>query len=315
MVNKKIRNVRRSLIPEVRRICDDIKQLNIQGARNVAIMGLSALVVQGLSYRKKDKKGMLTMLKNTAEYIKSLRPTEPMLFNFLDAVMLKVKRGKDVNEIKEKLYFYNKEIEKMMRKNKMRIADHAYKFIKNNDVILTHCHSSTVVEALINAKVKGKKFKVYATETRPRWQGHKTVKELAGAGIDVTLIPDGAIATVMRDYKAKKVMIGADAVDRKGNFANKIGSLSIGIVANKFNIPLYVLAELYKYDKRPKIIIEHRDPAEVVDPKMFKGVNILNLAFEIVPSKYVKRYITEEGPLSPSQYVNTAKKRLKNLLV
>ena len=309
---KKI-NVR--LAPEVKKICSDIKNLNIQGARNVAIMGLSALVIQGLSYRGRDKNKLVTLIINTSDYLKSLRPTEPMLFNFLDTVIKRVKKGGSVIEVKEILYTTNQQIESMMRTNKVKIAKYATKLIRNNDVILTHCHSSTVVESLIHAKAKGKKFKVFATETRPRWQGHKTVKELAGAGIDVTLIPDGAVGTVIKDYHVKKIMIGADAIDGRGNFANKIGSFTIALIAKKYNVPLYVLAELYKYDKRPKIVIEHRDPSEVIDPKLFKDVKILNLAFEIVSRELVKAYITEKGAIRPARFPIIAKKELRNLLV
>ena len=171
-----------------------------------------------------------------------------------------------------------------------------------------------MVESLIYAKTQGKKFKVYACETRPRWQGHKTVRRLASAGVDVTLMPDGGIATVMDDYKVKKVMVGADAVDGKGNFANKVGSRSIAICAKEYKIPLYVLTELYKYDKRPKIIIEHRDPSEVANPKHFKGVNILNLAFEIVPAKYVNSFITEKGKIKPAKFAGSAKNIIKHSL-
>ena len=303
-----------NIVPEVKVICRDIKNLEIQGARNVAIMGLSAFVIEGLSFRDANATKMKVHLKKTSQFIKSLRSTEPMLFNFLDALLSKISKNKDTANIKRVLYISHKKIENLMRSNKLLIAKNTYKLIKNNDIILTHCHSSTVVESLIYAKSKGKKFKVYATETRPRWQGHKTVKALAAAGINVTLIPDGAFAPVLRDYKIKKILLGADAVDSKGCFANKVGSLAIAEVSKNYKIPVYVLTELYKYDKRPKIIVEHRDAEELVNTSLFKNVSILNLAFDIVPGKFVKKYVTETGMISYNKFACTAKKQLKKLL-
>jgi len=60
--------------------------------------------------------------------------------------------------------------------------------VKNRDVIFTHCHSTNVVNSLIYAKKKGKKFQVYNTETRPLFQGRKTANELKKAGIKVTML-------------------------------------------------------------------------------------------------------------------------------
>jgi translation initiation factor 2B subunit (eIF-2B alpha/beta/delta family) len=51
-----------------------------------------------------------------------------------------------------------------------------------------------------------------------------------------------------------------------------------------------------------------------VDPKFFKGVKILNLAFDMVPAKYVTTYITEKGPISPKKYTPMAIKQIKHLL-
>ncbi|GAI17822.1 unnamed protein product, partial [marine sediment metagenome] len=64
-----------------------------------------------------------------------------------------------------------------------KINQHVLKIIKNRDVIFTHCHSTNVVNSLINAKKKGRKFQVYNTETRPLYQGRKTAQELRRAGI------------------------------------------------------------------------------------------------------------------------------------
>ena len=79
-------------------------------------------------------------------------------------------------------------------------AQAAAALIKPGAVILTHCHSHSVVDALI--KAKNKISKVYCCEARPLYQGRMTACDLTKAGIDATLIIDGAASTVMKkcDY-------------------------------------------------------------------------------------------------------------------
>ncbi len=111
-----------NLVPEVKVSCRDIKNLELQGARNVAIMGLSAFVIEGLSFRDANATKMKIHLKKTSQFIKSLRSTEPMLFNFLDALLSKISKNKDTANIKRVLYISHKKIENLMRSNKLLIA-------------------------------------------------------------------------------------------------------------------------------------------------------------------------------------------------
>ena len=122
-------------------IARDIKTIKIQGARNIAKKALEAY---SLFPSAKTKTKLL-----------SLRPTEPMMENVLDMA----EKGKSLSEIKN----HFTEAQDKINKSVLRL-------IKNNDVIFTHCHSTNVVNALIYAKNKGKKFEVYKTETRPMFQ-------------------------------------------------------------------------------------------------------------------------------------------------
>ena len=130
------------------KILKDIKSVKIQGARNVAKAALKAYF---LVKNKASKKKILNS-----------RPTEPMMENVLDLSQTLSKE----------------EILKHFDDAQQVINDSVFKIIKSKDVIFTHCHSTNVVNALIYAKKKGKKFEVYNTETRPLFQGRKTSKEL-----------------------------------------------------------------------------------------------------------------------------------------
>ena len=125
-------------------ILKDIKSIKIQGARNVAKAGLRA-------YR-------LIPTESSKKKLLAARSTEPMLRNLLELA------GK----------MSDKELNERIKQNQDKINKAVFKLIKNNSVIFTHCHSSSVTSALIYAKKNGKKFEVYNTETRPLFQGRKT---------------------------------------------------------------------------------------------------------------------------------------------
>ena len=156
------------------------------------------------------------------------------------------------------------------------------KLIRNKDVIFTHCHSTNVINALIYAKKKGKKFEVYNTETRPLFQGRRTARELKKAGIKVTMFVDSALGVALSKEqgtkKATKVFLGADALLKKG-IINKVGSEVIAKIAKSEKIPVYVIADSWKFTKK-KIPLENRKLNEVwgnVPRGLRLGILLLNL--------------------------------------
>ncbi len=265
-------------------ICKKIKNIEIQGARNVA---KSALKAYYLFPTKKTKQKLL-----------SLRPTEPMMHHVLDMA------SSEKYSKKEILLHFDSAQEKINKEVK--------KIIKKGDVVFTHCHSTNVSNALIYSKKQGKDFQVYNTETRPLYQGRKTAKELRKAGIKVTMFIDSAMGIAltkeMGTKKVNKVFIGADALLDKG-IINKVGSEVIARIAKQEKIPVYIIADSWKYSKK-EIPIEQRDLNEVWD-KAPKKVKVKNPAFEFVPKKYIAGIISELGNLKPSEFIKERKKQNK----
>ncbi|MFH1326526.1 MAG: hypothetical protein ABIH59_00165 [archaeon] len=260
------------------KILQDIKNINIQGARNIAKAALKAYF---LFPSKKSKKEIL-----------SLRPTEPMMENVLD---LAETQGK-------------KEILKHFDEAQEKINKYVLRLIKKNEVIFTHCHSTNVVNSLIYAKKNKKIFQVYNTETRPLFQGRKTSKELSKAKIKVTEFVDSAtrIALIKKQEtkKVSKVFLGADALIKEG-IINKVGSGMIAEIAYDNGIPVFIVADSWKFTKE-KILLEQRSLNEIWD-KAPKNIKIKNPAFEFVPKKYIKAIISELGVLRYSHFVKKFK--------
>jgi methylthioribose-1-phosphate isomerase len=262
-------------------IAKDIKSIKIQGARNVA---KSALFAYSLIPTKDSVKKLL-----------SLRPTEPMLEK-----VLTLAQKNPYKKILEHFDYAQSQINK-----------YVLKVIDNNDVIFTHCHSTNVVNSLIFAKKAWKEFEVYNTETRPLFQGRKTANDLRKAKIKVTMFTDSASLIAMKKDNsndkifANKVFLGADALLKNG-IINKVGSGMIAELANKHNIPVYIIADSWKFSKK-KIPIENRTLNEVWDNAP-KNIKIQNPAFEFVPKKYITGIVSELGILSYDKFVKKAMK-------
>ena len=242
---------------KIKQIEADIKSLKIQGATNVALAVIDGLkeVMKTAIYPADYHEFLFTALQKLAQ----ARPTEPLAVNALKFIFqAKQTDPTKYAEMAEKF----KEILKSAKETMGQIGS---QLIADGGIYLTHCHSSTVTNMFMEAYLQGKKFSVYATETRPLYQGRITARELIGAGLtDVTMIIDDAAASILLTKPVSAVFIGADLLSSSG-FVNKVGSLGITFAANSKNIPVYVLSILLKYDHRPfkETIIERREGVEI----------------------------------------------------
>lgn len=282
---------------------EDIKSLKIQGATNVAKKGMEFF--HDFCQRNEDlpKKKLFTELLKAKELIRTARATEPALRNGLQFVLNKLIKVKDNPDIHMADYVteYSKIYIDTIGKAKERIMEIGSERIPSSRKfsILTHCHSSVVTGILLKAKEQGKNdFQVFATETRPRYQGRITAQELLDVGIKTTLVVDSAMRWVVRNYPIDMILIGADAITSEGTVLNKIGSRLLALVAREMHIPYYVATPLLKYN--PESVfgtyekIEMRDYTEIWPDKP-ELLKIKNPAFETVSRRYIDGLITEAG--------------------
>lgn len=260
------------------KICKDIKEVKIQGARAVAIAAAKALLI------RHDKKAVKKLI--------SLRPTEPTLRNTIKFVL----SHKDIKYGVKKTLNHFEDSQK-------KISRYGSNLIKNGMIIFTHCHSSSVINILKEAKKKGKKFEVYCTETRPLYQGRITAQQLAKAKIPITLFVDSAARIALK--KADIAFYGCDAITPTKIY-NKIGSELFALIMKKYDVPLYIATDSWKFD--PATIygieekIEKRHIKEVW-PKPPKGVKISNLAFEKIDPGLVTAMISELGIFMKKSFI------------
>ncbi len=297
---------------DIKRIIADIKSIKIQGARNVAKASVQALILQAKYSKAKTPRAFYNEIKKLSIILADTRPTEPMMRNALNeaiAFLYVESKGKNIKTVKKKFIEKQKAYLEKVAEDKKKIFQYGAKLIPKGALVITHCHSSTVTGIL--KKAKGKNIKVIACETRPRYQGRITAKELADAGIDTTLVVDGAMNLYMK--KADLVMVGADSITSRGDLINKVGTSTLAHIAKMHDTSFYSAAELSKYSamtfygEREKI--EQRNPKEVWE-KPPRKVKISNPAFDVTSSKYINAYITEVGVIPPPAFFTLATKKL-----
>lgn len=327
------------------KVVKDIKSIKIQGATNIAKASIGAL----LDFSKDFKIGALPKISNgkicnflrateiNANKLAWARPDEPLNQNLLNLIMAQLARDKNKN-VKKKIANFQKsclETLDLIQKNEARITANGislvkkiYKKKKKPVLVFTHCNSSSVFKILIGARKEKIRFKVYNSETRPRFQGRIMAKNLVKKGIDVTMMTDSAAPFVISKNDPDKinidlVIIGADVVGMDGSVLNKIGSYSLSLAAKSAGVPFYVAASLLKarkdIDSYREIEIEKRDPTELwpsfakaTDGKQ-KGIKAINYAFDTVPPEYTKKLITEFGILKPGKVKKAAMKNYKEI--
>ena len=143
--------------------------------------------------------------------------------------------------------------------------------------VLTHCNTGslatvgygTALGVVRAAAESGTRLHVWVDETRPLLQGARlTAWELGRLGIPYTIVADGMAGSLFASGDVDAVIVGADRIAANGDVANKIGTYTLAVLADRHHVPFYVAAPTTTIDLRTDcgaaIPIEHRDPREVL---------------------------------------------------
>jgi methylthioribose-1-phosphate isomerase len=192
------------------------------------------------------------------------------------------------------------------------IGRHGARLIGRGGDVMTHCNAGalatagygTAIGVIRAAWEAGRRFRVYASETRPYLQGARlTSWELTKLGIPTTLITDSMVGHVLQRGGISAVVVGTDRTAANGDVANKIGTYQIAVLACRHGVPFYVAAPTSSIDLECPdgscIPIEERDPDEVTHVARRRvaacGVDVFNPAFDVTPAELVTGIITEHG--------------------
>lgn len=182
--------------------------------------------------------------------------------------------------------------------------------------VLTHCNAGalatggvgTALGVLRAAHADGRISLVWVDETRPLLQGARlTAWELLSDGIPCRLLCDNMAASLMASAQVDAVIVGADRITRSGDFANKIGTYGLAVLAHAHDIPFYVAAPSSTIDLHrqtgAEIPIEFRADDEVCgyggQRVAAAGITAWNPSFDVTPGTLVRAFITEKGVCTP----------------
>lgn len=304
----------------VEEVWDAIKTMRVRGAPAIGIAAAFGLYLGVRETLESDVDAFLTEVDRVARYLESARPTAVNLAWALKRIRMRLDKEKEAGRNVPKLIqaILDEACVLIEEDNAvcLAIGRHGLDLLHEGMGVLTHCNAGglgtaqwgTALAPIYLAKEKGIQINVFADETRPVLQGARlTSWELKQAGIPVTLICDNMAAVVMARGWVQAAIVGTDRVAANGDFANKIGTYGVAVLAKAHGIPLYVAAPLSSIDMSipngAAIPIEERNPDEVtrglgrqIAPE---GVNVFNPAFDVTPAEYVTAFITEQGIIRP----------------
>ena len=294
-----------------------ISSLRVRGAPAIGIFAGYALAVRArLLCGSVEEDSFFSALSQETEYLCSSRPTAVDLFHAAERI-LKAAEGKSPEAaadaaMQEAVLIHEQDIDICRR-----ISEYGLTLIRDGATVLTHCNAGalatsrygTGLGALLLGAEKGMKLSAFVDETRPLLQGARlTAWELSRAGVDVTLICDNTAALMMQQGRIDACFVGCDRVAANGDTANKIGTLSVAVLAKHFGVPFYVFCPSTTIDPECRtgadITIEQRSAEEITglyfDRQIApEGIRCENPAFDVTDHELITAIITENGILRP----------------
>ncbi len=283
---------------------DKIKSMEIRGAGRIAREAADALRQQAEGIRDGDLESFRREMEGAAQTLIATRPTAVSLPNAVHIVMSGLERAGTLEEARKGVIDRAEQFIHSSRNAVENIAQFGARHIRDGDTLLTHCNSEAALGCIIEAHRSGKEIEVFATEVRPRNQGHITIRTLNDAGIKTQFIVDSAVRTFINDVDL--VIVGADAVTVNGAVVNKIGTSQVAHTAHEARVNVLVAAETYKFAPRTifgeLIQIEERAGNEVLADEISRtlpNVTVRNPAFDVTPAEYIDLIVTEAGVIPP----------------
>lgn len=286
-----------------------IRGLAIRGAPLIGIaatLWIGHCATQGCSRNELD---------NTITRLRDSRPTAVNLMNYLERLQKLLDTGaNELSLANEAVAIFEEDVALCDA-----IAGHGAALVEHDDRILTHCNTGslatagvgTAIGVITRAHQQGKNIRVWVDETRPLLQGARlTAWEMEKAGIPYQLICDSASAGLMADGQVDRILVGADRIASNGDFANKVGTYMLAVIARHHAIPFYVVAPGTTIDRHcsegSAIPIEQRSADEVRGAAGSFGTCIwaprdapvYNPAFDITPARLVSGWVMENGIFS-----------------
>ena len=305
-------------LESVEAVAESIRDMTVRGAPAIGAAAAFGLALAARRSNANSIDALISDLRIAGDLLKAARPTAVNLAWAVDKLLDIASSGEFSNsdDLREVLLAAAQQIADDDVAVNSRMGAHGAALVDDGATVLHHCNTGAlatvdygtalgVVRAAFEA---GKHFHVLLDETRPRLQGSRlSAWELEQLGVSYDIIPDTAAGYYMGEGEVDIILVGADRIAANGDFANKIGTYQLAIMAQAHGIPFYSVAPTSTIDLSlsagKQIPIEQRDPAEVTTPYDNKIVpahfKARNPAFDITPHRYLSGIVTENGIARP----------------
>ena len=306
-------------ISDEKQMHDAIRRLVVRGAPAIGVAAAFGVYL-GVKHCREEE--LPQRVEKVADYLATSRPTAVNLFWALERIKRIATSRQRILEECLAMIEEDHRVCRAIGEHGLRLLDQLHAGAQRSAAsdssfeILTHCNAGglatagygTALSPIYVGVEQGRKFHVYADETRPLLQGSRiTAYELKENGVPVTVICDSMAAAVLSQGKIDACIVGADRIAANGDTANKIGTLGVAIAAKHFGVPFYVAAPTSTVDAAAAtgadIPIEERSAAEVAEfghrPTAPQGVDVYNPAFDVTPASLITAIITEHGVATP----------------
>jgi len=279
-----------------------LQRLSVRGAPLIGVA--AALSVAAAAERGADRRSLRTSIAR----LRDARPTAVNLAWSMDRLRrLMDAGGSTADLVREAEAIHDDDVAACEC-----IGDLGADLVARGEQILTHCNAGALATAGIGtalgvihrAHARGLDVHVWVDETRPLLQGARlTAWELGRLGVPYTLVTDGMAGTLLRGGKVTRVFVGADRIARNGDFANKIGTYSVAVLARAHDVPFHPVAPWSTVDLHcptgDAIPVEQRAPDEVRGALGVRWApadsRVFNPAFDVTPASLVTSLVTERG--------------------
>lgn len=271
-----------------------IQEMQTQSASIVAVKAAEALAELADREYHTVEEFMYSLVSNSRA-LQQANISHAMLYTTQQRLVADVNESDPdtIDEAKERLKSTIRDTVTRIETSKERAAQNAAALIDDGDVLLTHANSSTVMATFTCALESGKDFDVFVTESRPRFLGRRTARQLATRdGVDVTLVVDNAAGFYLAE--CDRVLIGMNCIIDEIVY-NRIGTNSLVTTAAYEDVPVTVVGSASKFIGSGFEFKNRFGPSSEVMLEPAEGFDIANPAYDATPTRLLETVVTEDG--------------------
>jgi len=243
-------------------------------------------------------KTVIRQLRETTEKahrsVTSIASGCELLLRFITLAAPEDLLSKDFSECKRVLAQRGELFLQKAENSRKKISDLSQQFIRDGSVILTHSKSRVVLQVLLEAAARNKRFRVYVTQSHPGDEGMSVETILRENNIPCTMILDSGVGYIME--RVDMVLLGAESIVESGGIINKLGTFQMAVLAKAMNKPVYTAAESFKFLR--EYPLKQKEVENRV--KYLSSEDIGHPLVDYTPPSYITLLFTDLGVLTPS---------------